>query len=81
MLRPRLETALALLFGALAVVTLVWPNWIESLTGLDPDQESGAAEWGIVAVLGIMALAAALLARRDYRRASLRMRAADNPAR
>jgi hypothetical protein len=80
MLRQRMETALSLLFGMLAAVTLFWPDWIEALTGLDPDQGSGAVEWGIVAVLGILALAAALLARRDYRLASRRMQAADNAA-
>jgi len=28
----------------LAVLTVVWPDWIEVTTGLDPDQHSGAIE-------------------------------------
>jgi len=32
-----LETALASLCGFLAVLTLVWRDWIEALTGFDLD--------------------------------------------
>ena len=78
MLRPRLETALAVILAVLAVVTLFWPRWIEVLTGLEPDAGSGEAEWGIVVLLAVLALAAGLLARRDYRLAALRFRTAGN---
>jgi hypothetical protein len=64
----------------LTVVTLFWPRWIESLTGLEPDAGSGDAEWGIVILFAVLALAAGLLARRDYRLAKLRSRAASSSA-
>ena len=34
---------------------------------VDPDGGDGAAEWLVVAVLGVAAIAAFILARRDYR--------------
>jgi len=72
MLRPRLEIALAVALAVLAAVTAFWPRWIESLTGLEPDAGSGETEWEMVAVFAVLALAASLLAGRDYRRARLR---------
>jgi hypothetical protein len=80
MLRSRLETVLAMTLAVLAVVTLFWPRWIEGLTGLEPDAGSGEAEWGIVVLFAVLALAAGLLARRDYRLAKRRSRAADSAA-
>jgi hypothetical protein len=70
MLKPRIETALSLLFAGLAIVTAFWPEWIETLFRVDPDGGNGAAEWLVVAVLGVAAIAAFILARRDYRTAS-----------
>lgn len=66
-MRTRVEMVLAVIFGLLAVVTSVWPTWIEAITGLEPDAGSGAAEWGIVVVFAVVALGAAALARHDYR--------------
>jgi hypothetical protein len=70
MVRPRVEAALSALFGVLTVITVVWPDWIEAITGLDPDGGSGETEWGFVVVLGVVTLALALLARRHHRLAS-----------
>jgi hypothetical protein len=72
MLKPRLENAAAAAFAALTVVTLIWPSWIESLTGADPDGGDGMAEWVVVVLFAVLSLAAALLARRDYRLAKQR---------
>jgi hypothetical protein len=33
------------------VLTIVWPDWIEALTGYDPDQHNGTVEWLIVIAL------------------------------
>jgi hypothetical protein len=38
-IRVRLETAVALLAGLLGVVTIFWHDWIEALTGWDPDHQ------------------------------------------
>jgi hypothetical protein len=70
MLRPRLEAALCALFAVCTVVTAIWPTWFEGLTGLEPDGGSGSTEWGVVLVLGVVALGFGLIARRDFRLAS-----------
>lgn len=62
------ESTLAMVAAALAVVTAINAEWIEWLTGLDPDGGSGALEWGIVVVVSLVAVVAGALARRDLRR-------------
>jgi hypothetical protein len=37
--------------GGLAVLSIFWPDWIEALTGYDPDQHDGTVEWLIVLAL------------------------------
>ena len=37
--------------GGLAVLTIFWPDWIEALTGYDPDQHDGTVEALIVIAL------------------------------
>jgi hypothetical protein len=55
-LRRNLDALLAALASIGLLITLVWPDWIEQLSGLDPDGGSGAVEWGVVAVLAVMGL-------------------------
>ena len=71
MLRARIELVLAGLFAVGALATLVWPTWIEGLTGLEPDNGTGEAEWWLVLLLGLAAAVAGVLARRDFRQARL----------
>jgi hypothetical protein len=66
--RMRIEVVLAVISAALCVLTLVFPEWIEELTGLEPDAGSGALEWIISGVFLVSAVVSAVLARRDYRR-------------
>jgi hypothetical protein len=68
-LRARLaiEVVLGLVSLSLCVLTLVTREWIEELTGWDPDAGSGALEWGIVAGFGVAAVLAGALAARDRR--------------
>ena len=66
-LRARLEMSLAVVFGLASIATMIWPTWIESLTGLEPDHGSGEAEWWLVVLLGTAAVVTGLLARRDLR--------------
>jgi len=67
MTRVRTEVVLAGIFAFLAVATAFWPTWIESLFDESPDAGSGALEWAIVGVFGLLAITAAAFARRDYR--------------
>jgi hypothetical protein len=62
------ELGLAVLCGALAIVTLFWHGWIESLTGFDPDHHNGKLEWLIVAGLFTASGLAGLAARAEWRR-------------
>lgn len=71
-LRPRFwaETALGTLTGVLFVLTLLWPDWIETVFHVDPDNQSGSLEWLIVGVLGATTLIFFVLARTEWRRAA-----------
>ena len=64
-LRVRIEVVLSALLGTATIVTAIWPTWIEGVFGVDPDGGNGTAEWWIVAVLAVITVAAAALARRD----------------
>ena len=63
-----LETTLAGSSSGLLVLTIVRPQWIEALLGVEPDAGDGSLEWAIV---GVLALVTALLfasALREWRR-------------
>jgi hypothetical protein len=64
------EATLAATSAVLAVVTLLWKNWIEIMFGVDPDGGSGALEWLIVAGLFLLAVASGVFARAELVRAS-----------
>lgn len=66
-IRAALETIIALFAGVLGVTTIFWHDWIEALTGWDPDHHSGSAEWFIVVALVTAAAIAGLFARRHWR--------------
>lgn len=68
--KPYLEMTLAAIFAALTVATIVWPMWIENLTGLEPDAGSGQLERTIVAVFAMLSVLALTVSRRDFGRAS-----------
>lgn len=53
--RERAELIAALLLAAVSVMTLVVPDWIEEVFGIDPDAGSGAAEVGIVIACALAA--------------------------
>ena len=63
-----LEASLASLCGFLAILTVFWRDWVEALTGFDPDQHNGSFEWAIVAVLAAAAITVGLVARTEWRR-------------
>ena len=61
------ETALAVVTGALFLLTLVWHDWLEAL-GFDPDHGDGSAEWLIVVGLLVVTVVFGLAARSEWRR-------------
>jgi hypothetical protein len=67
-LRFWIESVLAAASSALLVITLAWPQWIESAFGLDPDHGSGTLEWAIVTGAVALTLACIVLARREWAR-------------
>jgi len=74
--RVRVEAALSALFGLLALLAALWPDWIEGLTGADPDRGNGSVEWSIVAGLAVASVLAALRSYRDWHRLMLAQRPA-----
>jgi len=64
------EVLLAAAAAVLAVATAIHPDWIESLTGMDPDAGSGSAEWAVTLALALAAVALAVGAR--FTRSALR---------
>ena len=66
MLKARIESALAVVAGALTVLTLFWPQWIESFFGVEPDGGNGETEWWVVVILAVVTATSGLLARRDF---------------
>jgi hypothetical protein len=65
--RACVEAGIALLTGALCVLTVVWLDWIEVFTGWDPDRHDGSLEWLIVGVLLVIAVVLGWLARCEWR--------------
>jgi hypothetical protein len=47
------------------IATLVWPDGSESRPRADPDGSNGAPEWAIVAATSVIAVAVAMLSRRE----------------
>jgi hypothetical protein len=65
--RVRLETAIAAVAGILGILTIFWHDWIEALTGWDPDHHNGSFEWIIIVGLLVVAVVVGAMARRDWR--------------
>jgi hypothetical protein len=66
-----LESVLGSITGAVAVITLFWQDWIETVFGVDPDGGSGSAERLVVAILLTVTSVLAVSARLEWRRARL----------
>jgi hypothetical protein len=54
--------------GALAVLTLILPDWIEFFSGWGPDQQDGSVERLIVVGLFLFSAAIFMLAAVEWRR-------------
>ncbi len=66
-----LEALLALITGLGFLVTLARRNWIEIVFHVDPDRQSGALEWTIIATLLVATVVSVVVARQEWRRAAL----------
>lgn len=64
--RLQVELALAVLAGLLTIVTLISREWIELLTGWDPDRGSGSVELALALIPAVVTVASSALARRDW---------------
>lgn len=63
------EAGFASLCAVLSVLTLLWREWIEVLTGFDPDHHNGSFEVTIVAAsLLLVGVVTSLIARAEWRR-------------
>ena len=62
------ETVLASVTGILCVVTPIWPDWIEAISGWDPDQHDGSVEWMIAGGLLIVTATIFAMAASEWRR-------------
>ena len=63
-----IKTAVASVTALLALVTVIWRDWIERVFGIDPDRHSGSAEWELIFALLLASMLFAVLARREWRR-------------
>jgi hypothetical protein len=66
-----IEAGLAVTTGFLAVLTVVWRDWIEAALRVDPDRHSGSLEWLIVAALAVATCTLIALARAEWRSPAL----------
>jgi hypothetical protein len=62
------EIILALFAGLLGLITPFFPDWIEAVSGWDPDQHDGSVERMIVVGLCVLSLAIFSLAAVEWRR-------------
>jgi uncharacterized membrane protein len=64
------EIGLAAITGLLALITPIFPDWIEFVSGWDPDQHNGSVEWLIITGLFIVTFALVAAAAIEWRRNS-----------
>jgi undecaprenyl pyrophosphate phosphatase UppP len=64
----KIEAALTVFVGVLAVITIFWHDWIEALTGWDPDQHNGTFEIYIIIGLALIAVVLGLVTRVSWKR-------------
>jgi hypothetical protein len=64
------EAGLATVTGLSALMTAIVPDWIEFVSGWDPDQGDGLAEWLIVSGLCFVTIMLIMAAKQEWRRTS-----------
>jgi hypothetical protein len=68
-----IESALAVLNTALAVLTVIWPDWIELAFGYEPDAGNGWVEIGLTVGMAIASLVFVRLANLEWRSRATRL--------
>ncbi len=63
-----IEVGLAVITGLLALITPIFPDWIEFVSGWDPDQHDGSVERMIVVGLFVVTIAMVAAATIEWRR-------------
>lgn len=63
-----LEVGMAIVTTILFLITLVQRDWIEVVSGVDPDSRSGTFEWLIVGALLVVMITLVTLASYEWRR-------------
>jgi uncharacterized membrane protein len=63
-----IEVGLAAITGLLALITPIFPDWIEFVSGWDPDQHDGSVERMIVVGLFAVTIAMVAAATIEWRR-------------
>jgi hypothetical protein len=66
-----IELGLAGISAFLAIITVLWPDWIEIVFKVDPDMGNGALERALVGLSFVLAIAFFALAHREWRGASV----------
>jgi hypothetical protein len=62
------EVVVAVIAGALGVLTVFYADWIETVFGIDPDHHGGQLEWGVVGLLVVASLVSGRRAHAHMRR-------------
>ena len=62
------ESGLAAIAGLLTLITPIFPDWIEFVSGWDPDQHDGSVEWLIIVGLFVIAVVMVAAAAIEWRR-------------
>jgi hypothetical protein len=62
------EAGLSSVSVFLLLLTVLVPDWIEAVSGVDPDHGSGALEWAISLLLLAVAAISGAFARTEWRR-------------
>jgi hypothetical protein len=63
-----IEFSAASITALLCIITPFWPDWIEAISGWDPDQHDGSVEWMIAGGLLLITLAISAFARSEWKR-------------
>ena len=64
-----LELTLSILSAVALVLSVLWPQWIETLLDFEPDGGDGSSEWGVTVSMLVATIVLATLTTRTWRRA------------